>query len=222
MLISFIFIGFISNTYAQEIDSTSVLLPEITGNYKGDIKDKLANGKGTAKGEDTYSGEFKNGLPDGKGKYTYKNGNTFTGYFKNGLKNGKGIFNYTINGTNYTQKGYWVSGNYSGPNNPDELYIATNISNIDSYTINKLNGEENNILISVLNGETKYIPVNLQIQTSSGQWQMRGKNIFINDYFYPINCEIYFTINAGGLLKQCYFTFEILKAGQYEVVIHTS
>lgn len=34
----------------------------------------MANGTGTATGTDSYTGQFKNGYPDGKGKYTWKNG----------------------------------------------------------------------------------------------------------------------------------------------------
>ena len=191
LIISIMLLG-ITKSFSQDSEVAKVLMSEISGSYKGDIKDGLANGKGTAKGEDTYSGEFKNGLPDGKGKYSYKNGNTFTGFWKNGLKNGKGTFNYSVNGTSYTQKGYWVNGDYSGPNNPEESYTVSRTAYIDSYTIQKLEGNENNITLSILCGESKYVPQNFRIETSSGVWQTRGKNVFINNYTYPINCEIYF------------------------------
>lgn len=212
----------ITKSLSQETESPKVLMTEISGTYKGEVKDGLANGKGTAKGEDTYSGEFKNGLPEGKGKYTYKNGNTFTGFWSNGLKNGKGEFKYSINGSAFTQKGYWANGDYSGPNDPGEPYTVSKSTYIDSYTIKKIPGTENNITFSVLCGESKYVPENFQIETSSGSWQTRGKNLFINNYTYPISCEVSFTITAGGMVKQCYFSFEILKEGQYEVVLHTS
>ena len=220
-VISLIFIG-ITKLFSQEIDSTKVLMSKISRSYKGETKDGLADGKGTAIGEDTYTGGFKTGLPDGKGKYTYKNGNTYTGFWSNGQKNGKGVFNYSINGTNFTQKGYWVNGDYSGLDNPNNFYNVSNMIYIESYTINKLEGNENNILLSVMNGEIKYVPSNFDIKISSGQWQSRGKDLFINNYTYPINCEIHFTIRIGGLLRSCYFFFDILKAGKYEVVIHTS
>src|SRR5674476_1601512 len=79
---------FLSTAYAfaQQKDSCSVLLKEISGIYDGQCKDGLANGKGISKAEDTYTGMFKNGLPDGKGKYTFKNGDIFDGYWTNGLK----------------------------------------------------------------------------------------------------------------------------------------
>lgn len=220
LLLSFLNTGF---GYSQQTDSIKVLLPEISKIYKGDSKNGLADGKGVAKGEeDTYSGEFKNGLPDGKGKYTYKNGNTYAGFWKDGYKNGKGEFKYSVNGSSFTQKGYWIDGDYSGPTDPGEPYAVSRMAYIDSYTIKKMNGNENSISLTVLSGESKYVPQNFRIETSSGGWQTRGKSLFINNYTYPINCEVSFTINAGGTIRQCYFSFEILKEGQYEVVLHTS
>ena len=47
-----------SNLLAQQDGSCKVLLPEIAGTYDGQCKDGLANGKGTSKGEDEYSGTF--------------------------------------------------------------------------------------------------------------------------------------------------------------------
>ncbi len=39
---------------------------------------------------DMYTGEYKDGKPEGKGQYTWKNGSFYIGEFKNGLKHGKG------------------------------------------------------------------------------------------------------------------------------------
>jgi hypothetical protein len=39
--------------------------------YKGDCKDGFAHGFGVAKGRDTYTGNFKNGLTHGQGKYEW-------------------------------------------------------------------------------------------------------------------------------------------------------
>jgi hypothetical protein len=213
----------ITNAYSRQTDSVKVLIPEISKIYKGDSKNGLADGKGVAKGDqDTYVGEFKNGLPEGKGKYTYKNGNTYTGFWKNGLKNGKGEFKYSVNGTSFTQKGYWLNGDYSGPNDSEEPYAVTKMTYVDSYDITKKNDTENTILLSVLCGDSKYFPENFHIEMTSGKWQAKGKKLFISNYTYPVSCDVSFTITAGGMVKQCYFSFEILKEGQYEVVLHTS
>ncbi|WP_264521113.1 hypothetical protein [Flavobacterium sp. N1994] len=220
-LICFAFFG-ITTIYSQQIDSTKVLMSEIAKSYKGDTKDGLANGKGTAKGEDTYSGEFKNGLPDGKGKYIYKNGNTFSGFFSKGIKNGKGVFNYSINGTSYTQKGYWVNGDYVGTNNPEEFYDVSNMIGINSYSIKKLDDNQNTIQFSVTAGSMKYIPNNFHVNITTGQTFPQGKILKISNYVLPVNCEIYFTVRKGGVDRDCYFYFEILKEGDFEVLIDAS
>ncbi|MCF6131852.1 hypothetical protein [Flavobacterium wongokense] len=192
-------------------------MSEISKSYKGDIKNGLAHGKGTAKGEDTYSGEFKNGLPDGKGKYTYKNGNTFSGYFSKGLKNGKGVFNFSLAGNAMTQKGYWVNGDYVGITDPAELYIVSNISGIESYSIKKVDDNSEGITFSVIKGGMKYVPSSFKIVPTSGQMMPQGKSLSITNYNLPVNCEVSFTVNKSGNIVQCYFTFEILKPGKYEV-----
>ena len=69
----------------------AVLLDSIKGTYVGDCANGKANGEGTASGTDVYQGAFKNGLPDGNGKYTWKNGDFFYGGWKKGLKEGKCI-----------------------------------------------------------------------------------------------------------------------------------
>jgi hypothetical protein len=222
-LLFFCLLWVTTNVFSQQADSIKVLMPEISKTYKGASKNGLADGKGVAKGdEDSYAGEFKNGLPHGKGKYTFKNGNTFTGLWKKGLKNGKGEFKYTVNGTSFTQKGYWLNGDYAGPNDPEALYSVTRMTYVDSYTITKTPNDENSIIISILCGDSKYVPENFQIEMSSGSWLTKGKNLFISNYSYPVNCDISFTITSGQMVKQCYFSFEIAKEGQFEVVLHTS
>lgn len=208
-----------SNSFAQEGVPVKVLMKEISGSYKGDLKDGLAHGKGTAKGEDTYSGEFKNGLPDGKGKYTYSNGNNFTGYFSKGLKNGKGVFNFNLGGNAMTQKGYWVNDDYVGTTNPEEIYIVSNQVGIDSYSIKKIDDNEEEIIFSISRNGMKYVPSNFNIQSTSGQLLTQGKSLSITNYNLPVNCEISFTVNKSGNIMQCYFTFEILKPGKFNVEI---
>ena len=57
-----------------------------------------------------YEGEFKNGIIEGKGKYTYEDGTIFNGNFINGEKNGEGYIEFP-NGKKYY--GNWLN---------DELY----------------------------------------------------------------------------------------------------
>ena len=48
-----------------------VLDSDIAGSYVGGCKDGLADGKGEARGRDSYVGEFKAGLPHGQGTYVW-------------------------------------------------------------------------------------------------------------------------------------------------------
>ncbi|MDP2422803.1 MAG: hypothetical protein U1C46_01570 [Bacteroidales bacterium] len=210
-------------SFSQQQDSLcKVLLREISDSFKGDCKNGLAHGKGTAKGEDTYVGIFKNGLPEGKGKYTYKNGNIFSGYWSNGLKNGKGEFIYFVNGKANIQKGYWENGEYVGTSNPDEFYRVTGLTGIEYYSIKKVEGDEKQIKISFIGAMAKYVPQGLEITISSGQLNQEIKNFFIHHYTCPMNCSVNFTIVTSGVIRQCNLIFDILKPGKYEVLISNS
>ncbi|GAB1394994.1 hypothetical protein MASR1M60_31580 [Rhodocyclaceae bacterium] len=48
---------------------------DIAASYKGGCKDGLADGKGEARGRDSYVGEFKAGLPHGQGTYVWADSN---------------------------------------------------------------------------------------------------------------------------------------------------
>lgn len=209
----------VSNLFSQQKDSCKVLMIEISGIYQGNCKNGLANGKGTAKGEDTYVGMFKNGFPDGKGKYTYKNGNVFSGYWSNGLKEGNGVFKYFVNGEVFTQKGFWEKGEYVGATNPDDLYRVTSSIGIEHYSIKRVSDNENQIKISLVGAMTKYVPQDLKIETSSGLLKQDIKKFTIFQYKCPINCSIRFTFKTSGGSRQCKLEFDILKPGTYEVVI---
>ena len=52
--------------------SCIVRIDSLKGKYSGGCKQGRAEGFGTAIGTDTYSGNFKKGLPDGEGKYNGK------------------------------------------------------------------------------------------------------------------------------------------------------
>ena len=75
------------------------------GKYIGEVKKGKPNGReklfyiGSYDG-DLYEGDFKDGEPDGKGKYTHKNGNIYDGDFVKDKAHGRGIF-YCRNGDRY-------------------------------------------------------------------------------------------------------------------------
>jgi hypothetical protein len=93
ILFSFFLIGAITlPAQAQPVKrkSCKVKIKELEGEFDGYCLKGLAHGEGMAKGEHTYKGEFKKGLPHGTGVYTYTEGSRYEGEFKNGMRHGKG------------------------------------------------------------------------------------------------------------------------------------
>ena len=115
LVVPIILLVLINLSIAQ--DNCKVLLDAIAGQYEGDCRKGLAEGKGTAKGEDMYVGAFKKGLPHGVGKYTWANGDIYEGEFKKGLKEGKGSMSILLpDGQATEQTGYWSNDKYMGEN----------------------------------------------------------------------------------------------------------
>ena len=115
----------------------------LKGTYTGDCKKNKAHGKGKAIGTDIYEGEFKNGIPDGQGTYTWSNKSTFEGKYVKGLREGKGIMTFkNLSGKDSVLEGYWKKDIYIGQHErPWEVYSKTgSIRNVEvEYTPNKLN-----------------------------------------------------------------------------------
>ncbi|NJO24872.1 MAG: hypothetical protein HC867_02380 [Bacteroidia bacterium] len=104
-----------------------VLNENLKGKYDGECKKGKAHGHGKATGKDAYEGDFKSGLPDGKGTYTWSNGTSFTGKWDNGLREGKGIMTYkTGKGEDSLISGFWKKDVYIGEHeHPYEIYTKT-------------------------------------------------------------------------------------------------
>lgn len=89
--------------------------PELKGTYTGGCKKGKANGEGTAVGVNTYEGQFKSGLPHGRGTYTWENGDVYTGSFEKGLKHGAGRIVYkSSDGIDDVLEGFWKENEYVG------------------------------------------------------------------------------------------------------------
>lgn len=205
-----------------QTDSCKVLLKKISGEYTGKCLNGLANGKGKSTGEDTYTGTFKDGLPDGKGNYLYKNGDLFQGYWKNGKKDGKGKFEYTLNGKKQTLTGYWKDDEYAGVTEPDAAYRVTCASGIMDYKVEKkqsANAQENQVTFSIKSAFTDFLPTDLRIEKSTGQLLQNGKKFSITQYFCPLHCELSYTILTMQTRKQCRFILDVLKEGAYTVTL---
>jgi MORN repeat len=84
----------------------------LRGAYEGECNEctELAQGKGEAKGADTYVGYFAKGRPDGKGIYTWESGARLDGSFKEGKAHGPAV--YVSKGVRYEAQ--FVNGKLGG------------------------------------------------------------------------------------------------------------
>ena len=84
-----------------------------TGTYTGQWKNGEPNGQGTIKWENgsVYEGEWKDGIENGQGVYTYVNGDRYEGEMLNGYADGQGTF-WGSSGNVYT--GEWKNGQPNG------------------------------------------------------------------------------------------------------------
>jgi len=85
----------------------------LRGAYEGDCDERteMAQGKGEAKGADTYVGDFVKGRPEGKGIYKWENGAHLDGSFKVGKAHGQGVY-VSAKGMRY--EGQFVNGKLDG------------------------------------------------------------------------------------------------------------
>lgn len=99
----------------------------LKGTYTGDCKKNKAHGKGKAVGTDIYEGDFKNGVPDGTGKYTWSNKNVFEGKYVKGLREGKGTMTFKKeSGQDSVVEGFWKKDAYIGKHEkPYEIISKT-------------------------------------------------------------------------------------------------
>jgi len=64
---AFLYFLSLSITAAALSQSCEVKVDSLKGQYTGGCRKGLANGNGTATGIDSYTGDFKNGYPEGEG-----------------------------------------------------------------------------------------------------------------------------------------------------------
>ena len=120
-LISILLFVFVINGFSQY--DCKVLVENLKGQYNGACKKGLANGQGSAKGVDAYVGNFKKGLPNGFGVYTYENGSNYIGKFRKGLKDGYGLLNTITEADDLIQDyGLWMADSLVVPNDSRALF----------------------------------------------------------------------------------------------------
>ncbi len=112
---------FVFNGFTQF--NCKVLVENLQGQYNGECKKGLANGEGSARGIDSYTGNFKKGYPNGFGIYTFKNGSNYIGNFIKGQKDGYGLLNTITEAGDLIQDyGLWLADSLIIPNDSKALF----------------------------------------------------------------------------------------------------
>ncbi|MDF1550030.1 MAG: hypothetical protein P1P88_19550 [Bacteroidales bacterium] len=207
---------------SQEKNSEcKVLMEKISGSYEGGCKKGLAHGHGVAKGEDTYTGNFRKGLPDGRGLYTYSNGDSYFGLWRNGKKHGQGIIRYQNSKKDSIVKGTWVNDYMVQSDAKPQGYRVGFSRSIDQYSIVKTGTEEYRVEITFERAMSKYLPSDLSITGSSGNRALSPSKIIFVDINYPFTCTIEYTIKYMQNILPCNFIFTISEPGKWDVkLIH--
>jgi hypothetical protein len=179
-----------------------VKIPGISGTYSGGCKNGLADGKGIAQGVDLYKGQFREGVPHGKGTYTWAGGTYYEGSWRYGLKDGKG----KLVSTDSIVSGYWRADAYIGKE-PVPSYKVTRSLSVIRSTITKSICADNKIKMQFLRAG---VP-----------------NAGMSDFAFVYNSGIEFTTGPYvGLyntqfpldIKVTFRAYNYLRTAQYDVI----
>jgi hypothetical protein len=203
----------------------AVLLEPLKGTYEGDCKKNKADGKGTAAGEDTYTGEFKAGLPDGFGKYVWKNGDWYEGQWKKGLREGQGkMFYADKKDKDSLQTGFWKKDKYIGKyEKPWIIHNKTpDVSRVD--VTHSGQTALNEIVLSIEStsgGATTLTSIPkitiTDITILSGQYMNRVDNKNLPKTFIATLKDVRFPFRARFSMGSDLLEMEFLENGTYKV-----
>nr|MBC7612506.1 hypothetical protein [Pseudopedobacter sp.] len=221
LIISLAFISIVA--YAQDC---VVLADNLKGTYEGGCKKGKADGIGALKGDNSYEGEFKNGYPQGIGKFTFSNGDIYNGAFKKGEMEGEGEYIFADKSKSI-KKGFWKDNKYIGKYlKPYEIYTKT--SHISRSEIKKiLDNPENSVTITVEsttgglpgNNSAPSKPVITDIIPSKGSFLNKSKlSSGAKSTFIKLT-SVNYPFKAKVRIGNEEFEFELLEEGFYTINI---
>jgi hypothetical protein len=203
-------------------EKCKVLVPQLVGEYSGKCKKGFANGRGTAKGVDSYEGQFKMGYPEGKGEYKWSTGERYSGEWKKGKRDGTGIFYYFDDNEPAEMEGMWIDDQFAGPiPKPPRVIVSIGI---ERYNFTR-QGDGNQVYIkSLINGTPTTDLQNVSIAGSSGAQYMSGSIMGYQNVNFPFRCKLsYLSWNKLHTSQNSKtFEFEILEPGQWLIVLHNN
>ena len=191
-----------------------VLMPSISAAYKGPCRQGLADGTGEASGTDNYAGDFRKGLPDGKGTYIWHTGESYIGEWKKGLRDGEGVFIYRYLDRDSVLSGLWKEDKYIGEKEIPRYTIEyrDGIGRVSCfrtgdrpyvrYRFSRNGGESNNISNLLLQGSSGSESMSASFTgfeqvtfPFTGKVKFNAPNNF---YTAVLNCELRLIINEPG------------------------
>lgn len=199
-----------------------VLLPNLDGTYEGECKNKLAHGKGTAKGKETYEGEFRAGLPDGEGKYVYEDGSYYVGEFRKGLRNGEGKmsqFNKETNTITTGKNSKWKNDVFVEEILEKKYKI---IENINTMGILFEKPDEREDKVEIFLG-TRSVLSGVSVTPSSGTSYMSGNNrAIIENIQFPLVVKLSYSATKGvGASTSVRLDFELQSKGHWKITVNS-
>lgn len=222
--ISFILISLFLSTivvFGQKEKECKVLMPDISGTYKGKCKNGLAHGKGDAQGTDHYVGRFSQGWPDGKGTYAWANGDEYHGDFAEGKRDGEGTMILKAQDGDSILAGLWEKDIYMGPK-PEKPKVITKY-NLDRYSFQLVSDIQNRVLIDFMQNGTRNLGIeNLTMATSSGGNTRRGNLVGFENIFFPVEIKVNYT-TWNKMHTQRYnvsIEFKISEPGDWVVTLY--
>jgi hypothetical protein len=210
----FLAAGFFSD--AQE-KTCEVKHPGIAGTYSGDCRNGLANGRGVAQGIDKYYGQFRDGLPHGKGTYTWQDGTYYEGQWQYGMKEGKG----KLVSKDSSLSGYWRSDKYVGEKLVPPYRITRSMSVVRS-SFSRLPGPSNFVKIKFIRGGLENADIiDLSIANDSGEQYRIGPSYGIQNSMFPLEVIIRFRFwnYFHTAQSDAYFDFVINEPATWDVTI---
>lgn len=204
-LILFFLVAFSATAQTTPCD---VAVDALKGTYEGECTKGKANGEGTATGTDTYKGTFKNGYPEGTGKYTWKNGDYFYGKWKKGVKEGKGEMHTFVAGNETVKVGFWKKDEYKGEyENPYKIYNTTN--DINRVQVTRVGADVNSIKIEVTNAFNSGNSMESATQRNNSAYA-KLTDIQINTGNYMSKTTSTLTNKEVTLLQEVIFPFKAI------------
>lgn len=193
----------------------------LSGTYDGSKKKELAEGQGKASGKDTYEGQFKKGLPDGLGTYTFgenvtlrgynfKSGDKYEGAFKKGKFEGKGKITFSEKEKGVLE-GYFEDGKYVGQTKDGYIWKKEESSGINRVIVQKRNSSKNDISLSGIGEIIEIGAVHGSFNSSDQTWT----DIRSEDFPFTIHIK---GVNATNF-NRCVVKVIIESPGTWEIKV---